>query len=514
MLSNDFKEILDNYANEKSKDFKTSQFALNFREKLVESISKFIDNDDLIVTASCGYINWAENPWINIGHNGFNSSNESLLIYYKFNIESSSISLFIKPKLEEYEDYVSINNLLYKHLKNLNIFDFKICRNNNSFILLYKNYNYDDLDNILLKKDLDIIVGIYNGLCGVFRNYLKNTSNALNKHESIFDNSLFFDENIINENDVLFRRERILYKEITPKINIIDIKTTYLIENSYKNQISDIDEFFTDDVIDKIIKCKININDYNNILEDIKLNNFESLLNIVSLYNLNINELSTRDKVLLYAKSFTNVEYKSVGRVLGSYSFNTIKIDDRLPNPLIITSIIHELSHFLLEKILKEVLMKILDTNDTPLISSYVKILLEDNDLNYLFDEYCAHTVEGRFALYGYQDYSSFKYKLNEISDLYSKEDINYALILGNTFAYDIKNIIEEFIDEDLREKIKDEFLKLSEKPNYEPLDLEIESKIENENFIESLPLILVTGVAECLNQKDKLERYMKKFGN
>ena len=146
-------------------------------------------------------------------------------------------------------------------------------------------------------------------------------------------------------------------------------------------------------------------------------------------------------------------------------------------------------------------MMKILNTNDTPLISSYVKILLEDNDLNYLLDEYCAHTVEGRFALYGFQDYSSFKYKLDEISHLYSKEDIDYALILAN-----------EYIDEDLRDEIKDEFLKLNDRPNYEPLDLEIESRLEGDDFRDALSMILTSGIGEALSQKDKLSRYMDRF--
>ena len=156
--------------------------------------------------------------------------------------------------------------------------------------------------------------------------------------------------------------------------------------------------------------------------------------------------------------------------------------------------------------------MKMLSINDTPLISSYVKIILEDNDLNYLLDEYCAHTVEGRFALYGYQDYSSFNYKLDEISHLYSKDDIDYSLVLANTFAYDIKDIMEDFIDEKLRDDIKEEFLNLNDQPKYEPLDFEIESKIENEYFIKSLAILLAGSVGDAVNQKDKLERYMNKF--
>ncbi|MBQ9026743.1 MAG: hypothetical protein IJ104_10330, partial [Methanobrevibacter sp.] len=233
--------------------------------------------------------------------------------------------------------------------------------------------------------------------------------------------------------------------------------------------------------------------------------------NTVDEYNLDFSSLKIRDKIFLIAKSFTDVEYKSVGRLLGSYSFNTIRIDDRLSNALIITSIIHELTHFIVEKILKEILMKVLNTTDTPLISGFVKILLED-DLNYLLDEYCAHSVEGRFTLYGYQDYSSFNYKLNEISQLFSKDDIQYSLIIANTLAYDIKDILEDFIDEDLREDIKDEFFKLNDRPDYEALEMEIDSRLEDDYLVEAFAIVLTSGIGEAVNNPQKLERYMAKF--
>ena len=156
--------------------------------------------------------------------------------------------------------------------------------------------------------------------------------------------------------------------------------------------------------------------------------------------------------------------------------------------------------------------MKILRTNDTPLISSFIKILLEDNDLNYLMDEYCAHTVEGRFALYGYQDYSSFKYKLDEISHLYSKDDIDYTLIVANTFAYYIKDILEDFLNENLRQDIKDEFLYIGENPNYSALDFEIASRLDYVHLASEIKFILTSGFTESISQMDKLQRYMAKY--
>lgn len=484
MLDVYFKEILENYEMEKTKSFKNNELVYKIRNNLSKEVLKFLDNE-FIVKAACGVNSWPESPWVTIVLNTFDSTQEALILQYAFDTKKSEMTLSILLRLKDADESTSIKNFLINESKGIKINDFTVNKNDTSNIILYKKYAYNQIDDVILKSDLDYIVPVYKKLSKDFISY-KSRENSPNteseKKEDVF--------------------------------SVKDINISYQNDNVYENNIINPNDFFTDEIIKKIIKCNITTREYDKIIFEIKEASKNNLSMIVEDYGLNLNELSAKDKVLIYSKSFVHTEYKSVGRLLGSYSFNKIQIDDRLPNPLIITSIIHELSHFLLEKILKETLMKILETNDTPLISSYIKILLEDNDLNYLLDEFCAHTVEGRFALYGYQDYSSFKYKLDEISHLYSKEDIDYALILANTFAYDIKDIMEEFIDEKLRDEIKDEFLNLNDQPKYEPLDFEIESKIENDYLIESLALILTSGIGEAVNQRNKLERYMDKFGH
>ena len=482
MLDDCFKEILDKYEKEKTKSFKNNELVYKIRNNIPKELLKFLD-DDFVVKAACGVNSWPKSPWVTIIHNTFDSTQEALILQYNFDIKKSEMSLSVLLRLKDADESISIKDFLLNQLKDIRLNDFTLNKKDISNVLLSKKYSHNQINDVLLKNDLDYIIPIYKKLSQRLISYRSN-------------------ENYSNTN--------INKKEEISTIN--DINIVYTTDKTYNKNLITTKELFTDENIDKIIRCDISIDEYEEILFNIKRTSKTNLSMIIKKYNLNLNELSTKDKILLYSKSFTQTEYKSVGKLLGSYSFNKIQIDDRLANPLIITSIIHELSHFLLEKILKEVLMKILNTNDTPLISSYVKILLEDNDLNYLLDEFCAHTVEGRFTLYGYQDYSSFKYKLDEISHLYSKEDIDYTLILANTFAFDIKGILEDFIDEKLRDNIKDEFFNLKEQPKYEPLDFEIESKIENNYFIESLALILTSGVGEVINQEDKLERYMDKF--
>ena len=480
MLDIYFKEILDNFENEKNKSFKNNDLVNKIRNDLPKEILKFL-NHDFTVKGACGVNSWPKSPWITIIHNSFDSSQEALIIQYNFNTEKSILSLSVILRLKDMNEYVSLKNFLTDSLNDTNLNDFCIDKNNTSNKIISKNYSYSQINDIKLKSDLDFIIPIYMKLSSLLNSSIKEES-AKNQTR-------------------------------TSKKEIKDIQINYIKEMNYPNDITDMEEFFTDKNMEKIVKCNISINDYKEILIKIINNSKSNLNNIINEYDLNFNKLKTKDKILLYAKSFTDTEYKSVGRLLGSYSFNRIRIDDRLPSPLIITSIIHELSHFLLEKILKEIVMKIICSNDTPLISAYVKILLEDNDLNYLLDEYCAHSVEGRFALYGFQDYSSFNYKLNQIADLYSSEDIEYTLILANTFAYDIKNIMEDFIDEDLREDIKDEFLKLKEPPQYEQLELEIESRLEGDYFVEAIGILLTSGISEALNNPQKLERYITKYG-
>lgn len=487
----DIKEILNNYPSVKETDFKDN--SLTFQKRL----SQIIKIEDFVSRAFVGQSRWADNPGIDLIHESFDNPQEALTIEYILSPDDSTVQVSVMPRLEDYSEYISLRQFLIGFLQNLDTQDFKIA--DDSYSILSKRYSYDDLND--LKDDLELLTGIYMQLLSRFNYFIDDAKGILKEDNCLYE--LRYEE---------LSEKRMAFEPRIREIRVKDIEISYPEEKRYDYYLNNPNELLTDENVEKILRCDMSIDEYRNILLDITQNAQLNMLNTVKKHNLNINELDAKDKILLFSKSFTKTGFKSVGRLLGSYSFGEILVDDRLSDPMIITSIIHELAHFILEKILKEVLMKILMTNDTPLVSSYVKILLEDNDLNYLLDEFCAHTVEGRFALYGFQDYSSFNYKLDEISDRYQKDEIDYALLVANTFAYDIKDILEKFIDDDLREDIKKEFLRLSSQPNYEPLDLEIESRLEDDNFLESIALILTTGIGEVLANPDKLERYMNRL--
>ena len=530
LISDYFKDVLDNYPSQKRKDFFKSTFALDFSEKLPVEIFSYMNNEDFTAKASCGNGNWAEYPWIDIISKSFDDTQEALIMEYRFDCRNSRVMLSLIPRFKQYSDLVSVREKLLNILGHEYLGGFEI--DEDSYSILSKSYSYDELNDFLINSDLDYLITIYNKLIPYFNAFLSSRENEVEfseyeRNPQVVEELIFFDKSpSFRELDDLSKEsEKFIHKaedcvfhsqslSLEPSVKVKDIKIDYPRQDKYNSNLNNPKVLFSDDTIEEIVSSYFNPIDYKKIIDSIKTDYRYNLLSMIKEYNLDIGAMDAKDRVLLLSKSFAETEYKSVGRLLGSYSFDKIKIDDRLPDALIITSIIHELSHCLLERILKEVLMKMLETNDTPLISSFVKILLEDNDLNYLLDEFCAHTVEGRFALYGYQDYSSFNYKLDEISGKYSKDDIDYALIVANTFAYDIKDILEEYIDDDLRDEIKRQYSYISSPPKYEPLDMEIESRFTDNDFIEAISIVLISGFAESISNPQKVKKYMEIYAS
>ena len=155
--------------------------------------------------------------------------------------------------------------------------------------------------------------------------------------------------------------------------------------------------------------------------------------------------------------------------------------------------------------------MNILNTKRTPLIESFINLSLQE-DLWFLLDEFCAHTVEGRFAPYNYQDYGSYEYKKHEVSNSMSKQDIDFSLTIANTFAQDIISIFESFITENMREEIKNEFYNSIIEPNEIGINHEIETTLNNEGLMIAIKKILYNSTEICKNKKNELERYASEF--
>lgn len=184
-------------------------------------------------------------------------------------------------------------------------------------------------------------------------------------------------------------------KEIKDEADIKRIKTDFIISFAGKN---DCQNILNPECFKLINDFDFGMADFNEILFSIKSQAFKNMDKLIRDYSIDLEDLDVLDKVILFAKSFASVEYKSYGQTLGYFELNKIYIDDRQPDSLQITTIIHELTHFLIKEILIGIICKILDSNKNKHIESVVTYILNYSKLNRLIDEYAAHSVEGRFT--------------------------------------------------------------------------------------------------------------------
>ena len=274
-------------------------------------------------------------------------------------------------------------------------------------------------------------------------------------------------------------------KYISDKIDIKDIKTDSTIRFEGANDYSDI---LTPDCFSLIDDFDFTMDDFNEILFSIRSQAFKNMDKLIKDNSIDLDDLYILDKVILFAKSFADVEYKSFGETLGYFELNRIYVDDRQSDSLQITTLIHELTHFLIKEIFSGTICKILDCSKNKHIESVVTYILNYSDLNRMIDEYAAHSVEGRFTVFGYQDYSSFIALQGELDEEY----VDMAKTIGNTFSIYIKDLLEGFLDWDVRSEIKDLFLSQTiDRPDYSQLKFENCNKLSDEGFLKAIWLIL-----------------------
>ena len=156
---------------------------------------------------------------------------------------------------------------------------------------------------------------------------------------------------------------------------------------------------------------------------------------------------------------------------------------------------------------------RILDCTKNSYIDAISTFILTYSPLHRLIDEYCAHTVEGRFTVYGYQDYSSFIQIQESLKDEMSPDEIEIAKSIGNTFSISIKSILESYLDDELRHEIKELFLdETLDRPKYEMLAMENCNKLKGRGFMQAIWLILSEGFEVSSFNIEKLEEYEKNF--
>ena len=228
--------------------------------------------------------------------------------------------------------------------------------------------------------------------------------------------------------------------------------------------------------------------------------------------------LTILDKIKALTQAYCEINYKSSGAELGSYSFNSIHVDDRLDRANQISTLIHELSHHLFSEIFEQILMYLWKCEKSDAIEALAWFTLIGNPLMQLTNEYCAHTCEGRFIPHGYQNYGSFNNIINhEFDPEKDKEAIGISLVLGNTIARDILKILEDFIDWDLRDEIQEQFKKdFKYPPRYDQILLETKDVLPDIIKIENLCFVLKNGfeVAKNKEMEEILNTFKESFSD
>ncbi len=117
------------------------------------------------------------------------------------------------------------------------------------------------------------------------------------------------------------------------------VKNEYLIKKYYEN----FEDVFTDD------NCKalddLTVEGHNTIIKNIADMGHDHLEKYYE--NSNRRNLTILEKIKVLTQAYCEINYKSSGAELGSYSFNSINVDDRLDDSNQIATLIHELSHHL-----------------------------------------------------------------------------------------------------------------------------------------------------------------------
>lgn len=225
--------------------------------------------------------------------------------------------------------------------------------------------------------------------------------------------------------------------------------------------IDDFDVLFSEFNENLLLNAKITDEEYNALLNDIFLR-----ANYVKIHGNTIKE-----KILNFASVFAECKTKAKGYERGFiFLGNNIFYDDRLDDSVQIATIIHELAHYLLFTIIESLLCSIFNVKPSTTLQSFIWYFLMLPEFK-IMNEYCAHTVEGRFIPYGYQNYGSFNVLVKDAP--FDEASIKTMVMFGNSFANEIIVYLEEYINNELRQEIKSQYKRDLENKSYDSILLE-----------------------------------------
>lgn len=264
--------------------------------------------------------------------------------------------------------------------------------------------------------------------------------------------------------------------------------------------INDFDMLFNEYNENLLKNAEISNQEYHEIL-----NNIFARADYIEFYGN-----SPKEKILRLASIFTECKPKSRGYERGFiFLGNCIYYDDRLDDCVQISTIIHELAHYLLFCIIENLLCHIFRVESSVTLQSFVWFFLTFPEFK-IMNEYCAHTVEGRFIPFGHQNYGSFNNLIKR--DDFDKSSQDDMVIFGNTFSNEIIVYLEKYIDEDMRDEIKLQYKKDLKAPSYDSILIETNDcwSLEAKNTILLRLLYDIFKLASSKEVREELDDIKK----
>ncbi|MDD6534955.1 MAG: zinc ribbon domain-containing protein [Methanosphaera sp.] len=236
-------------------------------------------------------------------------------------------------------------------------------------------------------------------------------------------------------------------------------------------QINTIDELFNEEKQRSLNDFILTLEIYEIIIQNIIENGQNNII-----YKRN---MTTFQRVKEIAKAYTIVTTKEDEKSYGEYLFNIIKVDNNFDSAQQIATLLHELTHFLFNEIIKQILMYIWNIKSSSMLDAYIQTITSIPQI-LLISEYCASSTEREFLDEKYVSFSSFNSICHDIN--YDENIIKKALIIGKPMSESIINILNNFIDKQLKIQIKKEFIKNNTKANMKPICI-------NDEVIPNFPI-------------------------
>jgi len=196
VIADDFKEILDKYPEEKENSPKNNLFAIDkrkeFEKNLDDFLEKVVDVGDYKrkLTFKTPFGQWRTFPWlgirnINVAKNfkkglyiwiGFYHETKKLYISINQGLTDSVGKKILTQRAEELSNEITIENDFLSHKEGLNVKNDK--EYSGKTAIVSKVYQYDEINEKTLEKDLKKLIEIYEELIPKYKETIEFESNG------------------------------------------------------------------------------------------------------------------------------------------------------------------------------------------------------------------------------------------------------------------------------------------------------------------------------------------------